>query len=142
MSARFCAQLFGFVVLVTALFALPQMAQAHAGHAHTMHAHTMHVHTAHGHATEPAERAAVDYEVVEQSLHAATSNVPGQADDPPCSDRDCCTLGSCAACFSIVAPLPPLIAPPSLTSEISLLANPPPPGIAGAALRRPPRSFA
>lgn len=100
-----CAQLFGFVALVAALFVLPQAAQAHAGHAHGMHVHTQ-----------------------AQSQTADVSVIAAQ--------------GSCSACFSLVAPMPPLVQPPSLSATVVLAAYSRHSGIAGPSLRRPPKSFA
>jgi hypothetical protein len=134
---KLCAQLVGFAVLLAALFALPQVAQAHSGHAHAMHVHTQ------TQATDVS--AAADHAIeqqVEQSLTAASQSAPRHADGSPCTDRGCCAQGSCAACFSLVAPAPPLMLPPSLAAVIGLMANPLPSGIAGPSLQRPPRSFA
>jgi hypothetical protein len=139
------AQLFGLAVLLTALFGLPQAVQAHAGHAHAIHTH------AHAHAVDtytqaqsadasaPADRSA-DL-TIEQSLTAPSQSAPGHMHDTPC-DRGCCAQASCAGCFSLMAPIPPLVTPPSLSNAITFAANRLPPGIDGSSLRRPPKTFA
>lgn len=134
---KLCAQLVGFAVLLAALFALPQVAQAHAGHAHAMHVHAQPQATD---VSAPADHALEQQ--VEQSLTAASQSDPRHADGSPCTDRGCCAQGSCTACFSMVAPSPPLMLPPTLAAVIGLTANPLHAGIAGSSLQRPPRSFA
>lgn len=129
-----CAQLFGFVALVAALFVLPQAAQAHAGHAHGMHVHTQAQ-------SQTADVSVIADGVVEQRLSTASQDAPGQTGDAPC-DRGCCAQGSCSACFSLVAPMPPLVQPPSLSATVVLAAYSRHSGIAGPSLRRPPKSFA
>ncbi len=131
-----CAQLFGFVVLLAALLAWPQAVRAHAGHAHAAHVHT--------HAQHATAAASADQHLEQHAEEAIASAVHGETDGTngtPCS-RGCCAQSSCAACFSMVAPMPPLVAPPSLSTEMTFAANRLPPGIDGASLRRPPRSFA
>jgi len=130
------AHLFGLAALLAVLLALPQAAQAHAGHAHAMH-----VHTAQAHATDVVHAADVAEAHAEQTLSAATQDGAGRGHDVPC-DRGCCAQSSCAACFSLVAPLPPQVMPPSLSTFVAFAATRLPPGIGGPSLRRPPRSFA
>jgi hypothetical protein len=133
-----CAQMFGFAVLVAALFALPQAAQAHAGHAHAMHVQAQ----THAHAADLSIVADLAGKPqAEQSLTSAMRSAPGHDDNAPC-DRGCCAQISCAACFSLMAPMPPLVAPPALSRVIASTANRLPPGIGAAALRRPPKTFA
>lgn len=135
MSMRtICAQLFGFAVLVAALFALPQAAKAHPGHAHGMHVTTQ----AH---SQTADVSVIADDVPEHHLSTASQDAPGQTDYSPC-DRGCCAQGSCSACFSLVAPMPPLMQPPSLSAAIVLAAYSRRSGIARPSLRRPPKSFA
>jgi hypothetical protein len=141
MSMRsICAQLF-FAVLVAVLFALPRAAQAHQGHAHPMHVHS--------HAHAPAQHADIDKgqhglaeSHAEQSLTAASFSTPLQTHDVPCADPGCCAHGSCFACCSMVAPLVPLILPPTLHTEIDDVANAGHSGVDGPSLRRPPKFFA
>jgi hypothetical protein len=143
MSMRtICAQLFGFATLLAALLILPQAAEAHAGHAHAMHATTAPTTNAAAQTADSAANHDITEQRAEHHLSAAAQSAPRHADDSPCSDRDCCTPGCCAAAFSIVAPLPPFVRPPSLSAVIGLSTNPQPPGIGGPSLRRPPRSFA
>jgi hypothetical protein len=134
-----CTRLFGFAVLLAALFALPQVAQAHAGHAHSTHVHTQ----TDARATDVSTPAAPAIEQqTEQSPAVAASGAPGKRSTAPCSDRGCCGQSTCAMCLSLDAPMPPLLMPPSHGAEIGLTANPLPAGIAGPSLQRPPRSFA
>lgn len=140
MSMRsICAQLL-FVVLVAALFALPRTAQAHQSHSHAMHPQASHAPAQTADAGE-AQQDLTESET-EQSLTAASFNAPVQTHDIPCADPGCCAHGSCAACCSMVAPMLPLILPPTLHSEIDELASSSRSGIDGPSLRRPPRSFA
>jgi hypothetical protein len=132
------AHLFGFAVLLAATFGLPQAVQAHPGHAHAVHADATHKHAA------PANVSAAVQEVVErveQSMTASAPGAPGHTHDFSC-DRGCCAQSSCTACCSAVAPMPPLLLPPSLSTAIGLSKNPHRAGIDGASLRRPPKSFA
>lgn len=133
-----CAQLFSFAVLVAALFILPQAAQAHAGHAHAIHLHTQ---TQSPAADVSAVAGDVAEQRAEQRLGTALQGLPGLAGDSPC-ERGCCAQSSCAGCLSLVAPMPPLMQPPSLSAAIGLAANPRRTGIGGSSLRRPPKSFA
>jgi hypothetical protein len=132
------AHLFGFAVLLAATLGLPQAVQAHPGHAHAVH-----IDAAHAHATPANTSAAIQdvVEPVEQSMSASTPGTPSDTRDLPC-DRGCCAQSSCAACFSAVAPMPPQVAPPSLSTALGLTTNPHRPGIDGTSLRRPPKSFA
>jgi hypothetical protein len=148
MSMRtICAQLVGFAVVLAALLILPQAAQAHAGHVHATHAPAAHVHATQ--VPADADARAADSSVTseaaetraEPSLTATTHSAPGDAADLPCS-RGCCAQTSCAACFSLVVPMPPLMLPPALSMKMGVAANPQPSGIGGPSLRRPPRSFA
>jgi hypothetical protein len=131
-----CAHLFGVTAFLAALLVLPQTALAHAGHTHIVH-----VHTAQASTTDVAHAADVAEERAEQTLSAVAQDGPGPSHDTPC-DRGCCAQSSCAACFSLVAPLPPQVAPPSLSTFVAFSATRLPPGIGGPSLRRPPRSFA
>lgn len=138
MSMRtLCAQLFGAVALVAALLVLPQAAHAHPGHAHAFHVHAQH---------QQADVAALADGAADQqavpSLTATGHDLPGTGSGSSCPDRGCCAQASCAACFSIVAPMPPQVAPPSLGTMIVLSVIPLPSGVGGPSLRRPPRSFA
>jgi hypothetical protein len=137
MSMRIiCAQLFGFAALLAALFVLPQAAQAHPGHAHGARVHAQ---PATPSTPAPAVHAVEQH--ADQLLTAAVDRESDKTDGTPCS-RGCCAQSSCAACFSLVAPMPPLVAPPSLSTEMTFAAKRLPPGIGGPSLRRPPRSFA
>src|SRR5215207_687775 len=108
MSMRsICAQLC-FAVLVAAMFALPQAAQAHQGHAHAMHVQAGHAHAQAADAVKAHEGLRA-----EQSLTAATFSAPVHAYDVPCADPGCRAHGSCVACCSMVAPMLPLILPPT-----------------------------
>jgi hypothetical protein len=127
------AQFFGLTVFLAAMFALPQAAQAHAGHSHAMHAPAK--------AAPVADVAAAVERQVEQSLTAGTQTEPSHTHDPSC-DCSYCAQSSCTGCFSIVAPLPPLVVPPSLGTAIGIASNQSRPGIDGPSLRRPPRFFA
>jgi hypothetical protein len=134
MSIRsICAHLFGAVALLAALLVPPQAALAHPGHTHSIQAPAA--------VDQPSADIPPSAQPVEQSLAAATPSTPGHAHDGPC-DRGCCAQSSCTACFSIVAPMPPMVFPPSLGRAIGLTATTPHPGINGPSLRRPPRSFA
>ena len=130
----FFAHLFGFVVLF-AMLVLPQAAQAHAGHAHAMH-----LTIAPTNADGPASAHADEHQN-EQSLTAATQNAPNHAHDSSC-DCGSCVSSSSAACFSAVAPRPPLVSPPSHGTAIGMTSNQGHPGVDTPSLRRPPRSFA
>jgi hypothetical protein len=137
MSMRsICAQLL-FVVLVAALFALPQTAQAHQGHSHAMHAQA-----SHAHAPAAASQQDIADSHAEQSVGAASFSAPVPTHDIPCADPGCCAHGSCVACCSMVAPMLPLILPPTLHTEVDEVASSSHSGIDGPSLRRPPRSFA
>jgi hypothetical protein len=135
MFRTICAHLFGVAALLAALLMLPQTALAHAGHAHVMHVHAAQAPAADVTHADVAEKRA------EQVLSAIAQDVPGHSHDAPC-DRGCCAQSSCAACFSLVAPLPPQMMPPSLRTFVAFGATRLPPGIGGPSLRRPPRTFA
>jgi hypothetical protein len=135
MFRTICAHLFGVVALLAALLAVPQTATAHAGHAHVIHMHAAQAPTA------DVTRADVAEKHAEQTSSAGAQDVPGQSHETPC-DRGCCAQSSCAACFSLVAPLPPQVMPPSLRTFVAFGATRLPPGIAGPSLRRPPKYFA
>jgi hypothetical protein len=131
-----CAHLLGVAALLAVLLALPQTALAHAGHAHVMHAPAPQTPS-----TDVAHAADVAEERAEQSLSAVAQDGPGHSHDKPC-DRGCCAQSSCAACFSLMPPLPPQVMPPSLRTFVAFGATRLPPGIGGPSLRRPPRYFA
>jgi hypothetical protein len=128
------AQLFGVVAFLVAMLVLPQAAQAHAGHTHAMHAPAKA-------APRVADVPSAVAQQVEQSLTAATQSKPGHVHDSSC-DCGACAQCSCVSCFSAVAPMPPLVLPPSQGAAIGIAASRHRPGIDGPSLRRPPKSFA
>lgn len=136
------ARILAAAIVAAAFFLVPTLAVAHAGHQHpAAHAHaatgnvapTAH-HTAA--APDPQQTAAL----VMAEVRAATGPQTGALAPHACTGQSCCFGMAC--CGLALAPEQPAIAPPILSSSLSISDPPGGPNFNPDGLRKPPKSFA
>jgi hypothetical protein len=130
------------IVAVTFCLA-PTLAVAHAGHQHpAAHAHVATVDAApaaHRTAATPDRQPAAALIAVAE-VRAATGPQTGASAPHACIGQSCCFGMAC--CGLALAPEQPAIAPPILSSSLSISDPPGGPNFNPDGLRKPPKSFA
>jgi hypothetical protein len=129
--------------IVTAAFCLaPTMAAAHAGHEHpAAHAHavTVDVAPAAHHTAAAPDRQPTAAPVGAAELRAVTGPQAGAVTPYCCTGQSCCFGMAC--CALALAPEQPAMAPPILSSSLSMSDPPGGPNFNPDGLRKPPKSF-
>jgi len=142
--AHHVARIFGAAVVAVILCIAPTLAVAHAGHQHpAAHAHAATLDaapTAHHTAAAPDHQPTAAL-IVAAEVRAATTGPQASAPTPHCCGGQSCCFGM-ACCALALAPEQPAIAPPILSSSLSIPDSPGGPNFNPDGLRKPPKSFA
>lgn len=134
MTKRLCGWIVASAIVAIASFAMPSLAQAHAGHHHHHAAASI---LAADTASSEAEPAAQDrHEVVSAGLAGAADQ-----GTPACGGILCCGNTFCASCASVLAAQAAPLEPLTGTATAYLHDPGVPSGTGPSDLSRPPRSF-
>lgn len=122
--------LFGAAIALIAVLGLPSVAQAHPGHHEPSISSSM--------SATDADMVGAD---VQTSRYTASIFVDSGKLKDACGGILCCGNAPCAACFFIIAPLPPTLDPLTSGADCPLIERSAPPSFGQNDFSRPPRSF-
>jgi hypothetical protein len=135
------ARILAAAVVAVAFCLAPTMAAAHPGHQHpAAHAAAVDETSTGHHAAAVPDHQATAALVAAAEVRAATGPQAGAPAPHGCGGPSCCF--SMACCALALAPEQPAIAPPILSSSLSISVPRGGPNFNPAGLRKPPKSFA